>query len=120
MYVTDKTRIACTPVAFLNNGDVLAAAPAPRDTDAVQTPGPGAKLIPPYDGAAPQIYDPTKGQWHSASTLVTGGALLNSATVLGNGTVLVAGGSDNPYFIGSRAMRRFTHPRAGCPRRPAA
>lgn len=94
---------AATAVTSLNNGDVLVvgggSGPALIPTP-MQTPGPGAKLIPPYDSAAPQIYDPAKGQWHSGGHLVTGGALLNSATLLADGTVLVAGGSDDPYFIG--------------------
>lgn len=107
---------AAAAVASLNDGEVLVAGggsgPALIPTP-MQTPGPGAKLIPPYDVAAPQIYDPAKDQWHSAGNLVTGGTLLNSATTLADGTVLVAGGSDDPYFVGVQSGAQIYSPMSG-------
>jgi hypothetical protein len=108
---------AAAAVASLNNGDVLVAGggsgPALIPTP-MATPGPGAILIPPYDPTgAVQIYDSAKAQWQSAGNLATGGALLNSATLLGDGTVLIAGGSNNPYFIGVQSGAQIYSPISG-------
>jgi hypothetical protein len=51
-----------------------------------------------------ELYDPIAGTWTSTGSLTTGGRALHTATLLGNGKVLIAGGWDGTVSLNTAEL----------------
>ena len=98
----------------LNDGTVLVVGGANDDVDASATCGAGCRKLTATTSAA--IYDPRTGVFQAVGQLGTA-RMFHTATVLGDGRVLVAGGTEEAFL---RPVDPAAHPFPIEPTRPTA